>query len=107
MNPKAAFLCIFLMTKDVEHVFKSLLAICNFSFEKSIYFYILSFKNRAFAWCYLFIYLVSSSYVLETGLLTEEWLTQTCSHSVAAYSPNGWFPLFYKSSGSKNTGKFM
>lgn len=67
------------MAKDVEHIFKSLLAICNFSFEKSVYFYIL-LKNRTFTWCYIYIYF-SSLYVLETDLLSEGWLTQTCSHS--------------------------
>ena len=64
-----ALVCISIVTKDIKHLFMSLLAICMFALEKSLYRSFLHFSLRLFV--FLILDCNSSLYIIDINALSE------------------------------------
>ena len=72
--------CFSLMTNDIEHVFKCLLAICISSLEKFLFQFFLYFIADCLS--FLLLSCKNASCILDASLLSDIWFKSIFSHSV-------------------------
>ena len=78
--PRRIFICIFLITKDVEHFLKCISPIRDSSVEKSLFGYAPRFITGLFG--ILISSFLSSLYILEISPLSDVGLVKIFSHYV-------------------------
>ena len=85
-------ICIFLIIKDVEHIFMFFLAICMSSLENCLFRFFCPF----FHWVFVFLILscMSCLYILEINSLSVTLLANIFSQVVFSFCL--WFPLLWK-----------